>query len=93
MLRPCFTTFLATAAGAVGGWAAAAPEPVKELDAQIAALLAAQPRWSVSASLDGAYGYRDNLLLSRADEERSGFVRGVAEVVLLRVPTGPLEFT
>ena len=66
--------------------------PADSLDAEIAALLAAQPRWSLSASLDANYGYRDNLLLSASAEERSPFVRGVAEFVALRFPTGPLEY-
>lgn len=60
--------------------------------AEIAALLAAQPTWSVSASLDASYGYRDNLLLSYSGEEQSAFARGVAELVLLRFPTGRFEY-
>lgn len=81
---------------ALGTFARAAedkPEGKGTLDADIAALLARQPRWSASVSFDANYGYRDNLLLSHADEEKSPFARGVAEMVLLRMPTGPLEFT
>lgn len=66
---------------------------VAELEAEIAALLAAQPKWSASVALDASYGYRDNLLLSAANEERSAFARGAAEVVLLRVPSGPTDFS
>lgn len=64
-----------------------------EAMAELTALLATQSTWSVSAALDASYGYRDNLLLSSAEEERSAFARGVAELMVLRFPTGPLEYT
>lgn len=63
------------------------------LSTELAAFFATQPKWSMSASADAAYGYRDNLLLSHAGEERSAFARGVAELVLLRLPTGRLEYS
>lgn len=92
--------FVANFLGALGvAWSisptrsSAAIEREGDVAAEIAALLAAQPKWSVSASLDASYGYRDNLLLSHAGEERSAFARGVAELVLLRVPTGRFEYT
>lgn len=72
---------------------ATAAQRVPDLDAEIAALLAAQPRWSASASVDASFGYRDNLLLSAASEERSAFARGIAEVIVLRVPTGAFEYS
>jgi hypothetical protein len=59
----------------------------------IAALLAAQPKWSAWASVDASYGYKDNLLLSYADEEHSAFARGGFEFVLLRIPTGRLDYS
>lgn len=80
---------LASAAVVAGACAA---ETEKE-DKEIAAMLAALPKWSVSTSLEAAYGYRDNLLLSAFDEEGSAFARGVAELMLLRVPTGKLEYS
>ena len=79
-----------TAAGAQPRATSAADAVV---DDEIAAFLEAQPRWSVSSSLDASYGYRDNLLLSHAAEERSPFARGVAELVLLRFPTGAFEYS
>lgn len=83
----------AVAVSCAGGATANAPAGGATIDEEIAALLAAQPRWSMLATLDASYGYRDNLLLSSRDEERSPFVRGVAEVVGLRFPTGPLEYS
>lgn len=73
--------------------AASRTTPAPDLEAEIAALLAAQPRWSASASFDANYGYRDNLLLSANGEERSTFARGIAELIVLRVPTGPFEYS
>lgn len=61
--------------------------------ADLAALLASLPQWSVSTSLRAGYGYKDNLLLSYADEERSAFVRSGVELLVLRVPQGKFEFS
>src|SRR3954469_11919157 len=52
------------------------------LPANVAALLASQPQWSISTELETAYGFKDNLLLSSTDEERSAFVRGGVEMLL-----------
>ncbi|MES2694919.1 MAG: hypothetical protein V4773_15720, partial [Verrucomicrobiota bacterium] len=62
-------------------------------EAEIDQLLATMPKWSISTLLDTAYGYRDNVLLSALEEESSPFVRGVAEFLLLRLPTGAFEYT
>ena len=51
------------------------------------------PAWSLSANVESAFGYKDNLLLSAAGEERSAFARGSAEVLLLRVPGGSFEYS
>lgn len=59
----------------------------------LAALLASLPQWSVSASLRAGYGYKDNLLLSYTDVERSAFVRSGVELLILRVPHGSFEFS
>lgn len=64
-----------------------------KLDKELELMLAALPAWSISTSLDAAYGYRDNLLLSTLDAEGSAFARGVAELMLLRVPTGELDYS
>jgi len=40
-----------------------------------------------------SYGYKDNLLLSFSDEERSPFIRGNVEVFVLRVPQDKFEFS
>jgi hypothetical protein len=53
---------------------------------ELAALLSALPKWSVSTSLTGSYGFKDNLLLSSAGEERSPFARGSVEFVVVRAP-------
>lgn len=47
--------------------------------------------WNLSAAVETAAGHRDNLLLSAAAEERSGFVHGAAELLLLRTPGGAVE--
>lgn len=80
---------LASAAAAAG--ACAAEE--KSEDAELKRALQALPKWSISASVDASYGYRDNLLLSAMAEERSPFARGVAELMLLKVPTGRFEYS
>lgn len=86
---------LAFAVGALRGWAAEVmPDNGKrEVPAEIAALLSGKAAWSYSAAAQAAYGYKDNLLLSFTDEERSAFARGGVEVLLLRLPTGRFEYT
>lgn len=63
--------------------AANAPNP--------AALLAPLPKWSALASVETSYGYNDNLLLSAAAPERSAFVRGSAELLLLHMAGGRFD--
>ena len=60
--------------------------------ADLDAFLAAQPKWSTSVSAFASYGYRDNLLLSFSGEERSPFVRGGVELVLLRLSPDRFEY-
>lgn len=69
--------------------APAAPAPA----ASVGALLNALPLWSSTTSFETSVGYKDNLLLSYANEERSAFVRGGVETVLLRIPTGALDYS
>lgn len=52
----------------------------------------ALPKWSVFASVESAFGFKDNLLLSSSAEERSAFARGAVETVVMRVPTGALDY-
>ena len=61
--------------------------------AELAAFLAAQPKWSFSTAVKASYGYKDNLLLSFADEERSPFVRGSIDLLLLRMPLDRFDFS
>ncbi len=91
-LAPAFRACIALG-GVVGGCRAATGSAGEAADEELAKLLAGRTTWSASASFDAAFGYKDNLLLSHAGEERSTFARGVAELVLLRLPTGPLEFS
>jgi hypothetical protein len=55
--------------------------------------LPALPTWSVSTAVESAYGFKDNLLLSSSAEERSALARGVAEVLLFRLPTGAWDYS
>ena len=55
--------------------------------------LAAQPKWNVSTAAKASFGYKDNLLLSFTDEERSPFLRGSVDVLLLRMPQDRLDFS
>jgi hypothetical protein len=63
------------------------------LPPELAALLAAQPRWTVLTHAESAFGYKDNLLLSASGEERSAFARGEVAMYLMRHPRGALEFS
>ena len=45
------------------------------------------PTWSLSTESSAALGYRDNVSLSSTQPERSGFLRGEVEAMLLRLPT------
>ncbi len=47
----------------------------------------------MSSRVDVSYGYKDNLLLSSANEERSAFARGSAEVVALWLPDRPFDYS
>ena len=60
---------------------------------EIEAFLLVLPKWSASAAVSTSYGYKDNLLLSFEDEERSPFVRGSLELLLLRLPRDEFEFS
>ncbi|NUN52576.1 MAG: hypothetical protein HUU06_07300 [Planctomycetaceae bacterium] len=51
------------------------------------------PKWSTFVAVDSAYGFKDNLLLSAANEERSAFAEAAVEALFMRVPTGPLDYS
>ena len=61
--------------------------------AEIEAFLSALPKWSASTEVSVSFGYKDNLLLSFAEEERSPFARGGVEFVLVRVPQDQFDFS
>lgn len=63
------------------------------LPSDLAALLADQPVWSTSVSVDAVVGYKDNLLLSAADREQSGLLRGNVELFVLRLGQDRLEYS
>jgi hypothetical protein len=64
-----------------------------QLSPELAAFLASQPKWSTSAAVEAAVGYKDNLLLSHANQERSAFARGGLEFLLLRVPRDQMDYS
>ena len=51
------------------------------------------PTWSAVASVETAVGFKDNLVLSAENEERSSFARGGVEFLVMRVPTGALDLS
>ena len=60
---------------------------------QVAAMLAGKSVWSSKATVGTSYGYKDNLLLSHADAERSSFARGSLEYSLVRIPAARFDFS
>src|SRR4051812_88814 len=67
------------------------PVSTPDVAAEIAALLAR--KWLTSVSVEAAYGYRDNLVLSSTDEERSAFARGSVQFLLMRLPLDRIDFS
>jgi hypothetical protein len=60
--------------------------------ATMAALLASLSPWSSTASVHTGFGYKNNLLLSHAGEEGSGFARGGIEAFLWHLPRGRVDY-
>ncbi|MBL9190366.1 MAG: hypothetical protein JNK23_23000 [Opitutaceae bacterium] len=60
---------------------------------ELAALLVPPSPWGVSSRVETSFGFKDNLLLSSTAEERSSFIRGSAELVVLRLPTGAFDYS
>jgi hypothetical protein len=92
---PASFRFLLRAACALGstlaiarGQGTPAPTPPPALPPELAAMLAALPVWSTIASVHAGLGYKDNVLLSHAGAEGSGFARGGVETLLSHVRLG-----
>jgi len=83
--RSFFNSLLFCAGCAAASCADAAEEAAAELPPAVAALLEAQPFWTVESAVESAFGYKDNLLLSSVADERSAFARGSAEVFVVRL--------
>lgn len=60
--------------------------PLGDPERQPAEVFPELPSWSHSATLKAAAGYKDNLLLSNADEEASAFARAGFEALLWQLP-------
>jgi hypothetical protein len=71
----------------------AALPPAAALPPELAALLAPPSLWGVSTRAETMVGYKDNLLLSSAGEERSAFLRGSAQLVVLRLPGRAFDYS
>ncbi|PHX71545.1 MAG: hypothetical protein CK548_06515, partial [Opitutia bacterium] len=52
----------------------------------------APPSWIGWGSVQTGFGFRDNVLLSQASEERSGFVRSGIDATVWRAPQGRADF-
>lgn len=69
-----------------GAWSAASAQE---------AIAGAAPvrHWTVSTRVETSVGYKDNVLLSADNEQKSTFLRGGAEALLLGLPPGRFEYT
>lgn len=79
-----------SAAGPAGGGAST---PGATTPPGLAAWLAPIPTWNVTGSLETGFGYKDNLLLSSDGREESSLARATAEALLMRLPTGPFDYS
>jgi hypothetical protein len=86
-----FSAGVVPAATPAGG--SATVDPLAGLPPEVAAMLAAQPKWSTSVSVDAAFGYKDNLLLSHTAPEKSAFVRVGVEAFALHLPRGRTDYS
>lgn len=59
---------------------------------ELLALLASQPAWTASATLDGGVGYKDNLLLSASHPESSTFGKAGIESLVWHVPRARIDY-
>jgi hypothetical protein len=76
----------------VGVWLTVAraqtPLAAPALTPEMTALAATLPAWSATASVETGFGYKDNLLLSHAGEEGSGFARGGVNAIASHLRLG-----
>ena len=86
----------ATAALCADASAPAAPAVRSDVDGlppELQAILnQVQSPWSVSASVEASAGYKDNLLLSKYNPERSSFVRGGFEALVWHIPRARIDY-
>ncbi|HUR56147.1 MAG TPA: hypothetical protein VM029_00450 [Opitutaceae bacterium] len=55
--------------------------------------LLAAPKWSTSLAAEASFGYKDNLLLSHAEPEKSAFVRAGVEAFVWHLPRGRTDYS
>jgi hypothetical protein len=88
-----FTVLTWLAQGQVCGQGlGAVPVSTAKSGDEVAALVAAPLRWISWGSVQTGFGFRDNVLLSNAGEERSGFVRSGLDATVWRAPQGRADF-
>lgn len=63
-----------------------------DLLGDIDVLLAAQPKWTLSAAAETSMGFNDNLLLSHANAASSFFARTSFESLAWHVPRGSIDY-
>ncbi len=63
-----------------------------QLPPEILALLAGQPAWTASATLDAGVGYKHNLLLSTSNPESSTFGKAGVESLIWHVPKARIDY-
>lgn len=68
------------------------PEGAAKTATQAPTPFVAPPSWIRWGSVQTGFGFRDNVLLSYASEERSGFVRSGIDATVWRAPQGRADF-
>ena len=53
----------------------------------------ALPKWSTSVAAEASFGYKDNLLLSAVEPEKSPFVRAGVEAFVWHLPRGRTDYS
>ena len=92
LLRLASVFGAAVAMGSAQVVPATAPAPTAVPPAALAALLGALSPWNSTVGLRTGLGYKDNLLLSHAHEQGSGFVRSGLEGFLWHLPSGRVDY-
>lgn len=73
--------------------AATEPDPLADLPPELAALLAGTKSWITSVTASGAFGFKDNVLLSSTAPERSTFARYGMDAFASRLPRGATDYS